>query len=332
MRGVIVEPADPSARGGGPETLVVTDLPAPSPGRGELLVAVAATAVNRADVLQRKGLYPPPPGAPATLGLELAGTVTALGPDVTGWSVGDTCCAVVAGGGYAELATVPASTAMPLPPGLDLVTAAAVPEVYATAYDNVFLRAGLSAGETVLLHGGSSGVGTAGILLAKRGGATVAVTASSSTKLDACRQLGADIAIDYRQREDFDVALREANDGRGADVVLDIVGGPYLSRNLAALEVEGRMVVIGLMGGGSAEINLAALLSRRLTLMGSTLRARSVAAKAQLAERLVADVWPGFADGSLRPVIHTTMPLEDIAEAHRLMESSAHIGKIVVTL
>lgn len=325
MRAVIAP--DP----GGPEALTLTELPDPSPGPGELLVAVAATAVNRADVMQRRGMYPPPAGAPDTLGLELSGTVVGLGEGVEGFAEGDEVCAVVAGGGYAELAVVPASTAMPLPPGLDIVEAAAVPEVFSTAHDAVVIQGRLAAGETVLLHGGSSGVGTAGIQLARRLGADVVVTVGTEEKAAACRDLGADLAINYREVEGFAAAIREAR-GRGVDVILDIIGARYLAENLRALEDDGRMVTIGLMGGTTAELDMAQVLRRRLTLRGSTLRARSVEAKAALARSMVADVWPGFADGSLRPIIHERFALDDVAEAHALMESSAHIGKILLVV
>lgn len=314
---------------GGPEVLAVIDLPAPEHGPGDLLVDVAATAVNRADILQRQGAYPPPPGASDVLGLELSGVVAAVGAEVDGWSVGDPVCAVVASGGYAEQAVIPAATAMPLPPGTDPVTAAAVPEVFATAFDNLFVRGGLRHGEVALLHGGSSGVGTAGIQLADRAGATVVVTVGTADKAAACTDLGADHAINYREAEDWAAEVRDTVGG--VDVLLDIIGAKYLAQNLSVLNVEGRMVVIGLMGGVTAEVNLGLVLSRRLTVRGSTLRARSVADKAVLAQQLVRQVWPGFADGSLRPVIHTTMPLGDAAEAHALMESSDHIGKIVLT-
>jgi NADPH2:quinone reductase len=313
---------------GGPEALQLVDLPDPRPGADELLVEVAATAVNRADVLQRRGHYPPPPGAPDTLGLELAGTVAAVGQEVTGWAVGDEVCAVVAGGGYATHAVVAASTAMPLPPGLDLVTAAAVPEVFTTAYDALVLQAGLAPGEVALLHGGSSGVGTAGIQLVRRAGARAVVTVGSPAKAEACRRLGAELAIAYRE-VDFAEAVRAAVGG--VDVLLDIIGGRYLRQNLAVLNPDGRMVVIGLMGGAAGELDLGLVLSRRLTVRGSTLRARPVPAKAVLARRVVAEVWPGFADGSLQPVIHATFPLEAVADAHALLESSDHIGKIVLT-
>lgn len=317
---------------GGPDALQVVELPDPTPGPEDLVVDVVATAVNRADVLQRKGHYPPPPGSPSTLGLELSGTVAAIGSAVEGWAVGDEVCAVVGGGGYAEMAVVPASTAMPPPPGLDLLSAAAVPEVFATAWDNVFRRAGLRAGETVLLHGGSSGVGTAGIQLARRAGAEVVVTVGTEKKAQACRELGADLAVNYREEEDFAAAVREARDGRGVDVVLDIIGGPYLRQNLSVLEADGRMAVIGLMGGPKAELNMGMLLMKRLTVIGSTLRARPVAEKAEIARSLVADVWPGFADGSLRPVVHSRYPLDRVAEAHAEMESSTHIGKILLEI
>ena len=315
---------------GGPDALQVVELPDPTPGPEDLVVDVVATAVNRADVLQRKGHYPPPPGSPDTLGLELSGTVSAIGSAVEGWTVGDEVCAVVGGGGYAEKAVVPASTAMPPPPGVDLVSAAAVPEVFATAWDNVFRRAGLQAGEAVLLHGGSSGVGTAGIQLARRAGAVVVVTVGTEEKAQACRDLGADLAVNYTEEEDFAAAVREARDGRGVDVVLDIIGGPYLRQNLSVLDTDGRMVVIGLMGGPKAEMNLGVLLVKRLTVIGSTLRARPVPEKAEIARSLVADVWPGFADGSLRPVVHSRYALDRVAEAHAEMESSTHIGKILL--
>ncbi len=325
MRAVIVrEP-------GGPEALEVVERPEPEPGPGELLIDVAATAVNRADVLQRQGNYPPPEGASDVLGLELSGTVAGIGTEVRGWRIGDEVCAVVAGGAYAERALVPAATAMPLPPGLSLVEAAAVPEVFATAWDNVVRRGRLANGERLLVHGGSSGVGTAAIQLGVRQGAEVFVTASTEAKLAACRDLGATLGIDYRA-EDFVEAVKDATGGRGVDVVLDIIGAKYLESNLRALAVEGRLVIVGLMGGAKAEINLGRLLPRRLTVTGSTLRARGVADKAALASDLVERVWPGFADGSLRPVIDEVLPIEDAARAHERMERSDHIGKLVLTL
>lgn len=315
---------------GGPEALSLVKRPDPVPDDGELLVRVACTSVNRADVLQRRGMYPPPPGASEVLGLELAGTVVGRGAGVADWSEGDQVCAVVAGGGYATMATIPAAVAMPLPPGIDLVDAAAVPEVFTTAYDALVIQAGLAAGETVLLHGGSSGVGTAGIQLAKRAGADVVVTVGTAEKGEACRELGADLVVNYRDTDDFAKEIRHHR-GSGVDVLLDIIGGPYLTRNLSVLETGGRMVTIGLMGGPKGELNMGLLMAKRLTLMGSTLRARPVAQKAALANRMVEEVWPGFADGSLRPIIHSRYGLEDVAEAHAEMESSTHIGKILLT-
>lgn len=315
---------------GGPEALQIVERPDPEPGAGELLVRVAATALNRADILQRRGKYPPPDGATDVLGLEAAGAVEALGEDVSGWSVGDGVCAVLPGGGYAELVTVPAAVAMPLPPGVSPVDAAAVPEVFATAFDNVFLRAGLSTGETLLVHGGASGVGTATLQLAKRAGCRVLVTAGSQERVDACVALGADDGVVYRDNDWAKVVL-EKTSGRGVDVVLDIVGGSYLRPNLSCLATEGRLVIIGLGGGAKAEINLGVVLSKRLALMGSTLRARTTEEKAPLMQRLVADVWPGFADESLRPVIDRVLPLERVAEAHAALESGEAVGKIVLT-
>ena len=314
---------------GGPEVLRVVQRPDPAPGPAELLVRVAATAVNRADVLQRRGLYPPPPGASDVLGLEASGVVETLGSEVTGWSVGDPVCAVLPGGGHAELVVVPASVSLPVPPGLSLVEAAAVPEVFTTAYDNVLVRGRLRAGETLLVHGGASGVGTATIQLAKRAGATVLVTAGSPQRVRACVALGADDGFVYR---DADIAAEvlARTDGRGADVILDVVGGPYLEPNLRALAVEGRLVVIGLQGGAKAELDLSLVMTRRLSVAGSTLRARSVAEREPVMAGLLRDVWPGFADGSLRPVVDRVLPLEQVAEAHAAMEASEHVGKIVL--
>ncbi len=317
---------------GGPDVLELRTLPDLEPGPGELLVQVRASAVNRADVLQRQGRYPPPPGASDVLGLEMAGEVAALGDGVTGWSRGDGVCAVLGGGGYAEQAVVPAACAMPLPPGLDPVEAAAVPEVFTTAWDTLFNRGRLATGETALVHGGSSGVGTAAIQLARWRGCTVLVTVGSASKRDACLALGASDGINYREREDFDVAVHDLTGGRGVDVVLDIVGGRYLERNLRCLATDGRLVVIGLMGGTRAELDMGLMMTRRLAITGSTLRARSVDAKATLARQMVAEVWPGFADGSLRPVIDRVLPLARAAEAHATMESSEHVGKIVLAV
>ena len=325
MRAVIAP--DP----GGPEALRVVDRPAPDPGPGDLLVRVAAAGVNRADVMQRRGLYPPPPGASDVLGLEVAGTVEAVGSSAGRWTVGDRVCAVLAGGGYAELALVPAATALPWPEGLDAVGAGAVPEVFATVYDNVVRRARLAPGQSVLFHGGTSGIGTAGIQLAKRMGCHVLVTAGSDAKLAACRELGADEAINYRS-EDIVERVRQATGDRGVDVILDIIGADYLETNLRCLATEGRLAIIGLMGGAKTEIDLRRVLTGRLTVLASTLRPRPVEDKAALARLLEAEVWPGFADGSLRPVIDRTFPLEEAAAAHARMEASDHIGKLVLTL
>lgn len=324
MRAVVAQGA------GGPEVLAVVERPDPQPGPGELLVRVTATAVNRADVLQREGRYPPPTGASDVLGLECSGTITAIGEGVRGWAVGDEVCAVLAGGGYAELAIVAAATAMPLPPGLSLVEAGAVPEVFATALDNLLVRGALRAGETALIHGGASGVGTAAIQLAVRAGARVLVTAGSQQRIEACRALGASDGF-LHSTDDLVGEVRERTDARGADVILDVVGGATLGANLRGLAVEGRLVVIGLQGGAKGDLDLGLMLARRLTVRGSTLRARSVEEKAAVAARLVAEVWPGFADGSLRPVIDRVLPLDQAAEAHRALEAGEVVGKIVLT-
>lgn len=320
-----------AARPGGPEVLEVVEVPDPAPGTDELLVRVHAAGVNRADVMQRQGAYPPPPGASEVLGLEVAGEVVAAGAESAGWRPGDRVCALVAGGGYAELAAVPALAALPVPDGLSLVEAAALPEAFMTAWDNVMVRGRLAPRETLLVHGGSSGVGTAAIQLAKRHGCHVIVTASTPAKLKACAELGADAGFSYRE-EDFVAGVERTTSGGGADVVLDIVGAPYLDRNLRCLALEGRLVVIGLMGGARAELDLSRLLRRRLTLTASTLRARTPGEKARLAADVREHVWPGFSDGTLRPVVDRALPLEDAAEAHRVMEASEHVGKLVLTV
>lgn len=314
---------------GGPEALRVVERPDPEPGPDQVLVRVAATAVNRADVLQRQGAYPPPEGAGDVLGLELSGTVLALGEGVDDWAVGEQVMAVVAAGGYAELAVVPAATLLAVPPGVDLVSAAAVPEVFTTVYDAVFLRGQLAEGETLLVHGGSSGIGTAAVQLARYGRARVIVTASTPAKIEAAVALGADAGIDYR-REDFVARALALTDGRGVDVILDVVGGAYLARNLEALAVEGRLVVIAVQGGRTAELDLGRLMRRRQTVTAATLRARPVEAKAALAARIRTDVLPGFADGSLRPVVDRVLDLDDVAEAHRVLEAGEHVGKVVL--
>ena len=316
---------------GGPDVLAVVERPDPEPGPGEVLVAVDAAGVNRADLLQREGRYPPPPGASDVLGLEVAGRVVGLGAGVERWAVGDAVCAVVPGGGYAELAVVAEATAMPLPPGLDPVAAAAVPEAFSTAWDNVVRRGGLGRGETLLVHGGASGVGTAALQLGVRAGAQVLATASTAAKRRTCEELGAARTIDYTS-EDFVAVVDEVTDGRGVDVVLDLVGGAYLDRNLRSLALEGRLVVIALQGGARAELDLARLLTRRLAVMGSTLRARGLAERSELARDLVSRVWTGFADGALRPVVDRVRPLEEVAEAHARMAAGEHIGKLVLAV
>ena len=314
---------------GPPEVLRPATRPTPRPGPGEVLVRVAAAGVNRADVMQREGRYPPPPGASDIPGLELSGTVVAAGDGVTDVAVGDDVCAIVTGGGYAEYCLVPAPQCLPIPASVSLRDAAALPEAYMTVWTNVFERGRLAAGETFLVHGGSSGIGTAAIQLAKLFGARVFATAGSAEKCQACVELGADVAINYRE-QDFVEAVREATNGRGADVILDMVGGAYLQRNVGSLAVEGRLVIIALMEGTKAEANLASLMSRRLTITGSTLRARSVHQKAAIAAQLRAKVWVRMTAGELRPVIHATYPLADAAEAHRVMQSSTHIGKLLL--
>lgn len=314
---------------GGPEALRLVERDDPSPGPGDALVAVHATAVNRADVLQRRGHYAPPPGASEVLGLELAGEIVGLGDGVEGWSIGDPVMAVVGGGGYAELAAVPAVTLLGVPSSLGLVEAAAVPEVLTTVWDNVVLRGRLTADETLLVHGGSSGIGTMAVQVGRRLGSRVLVTASSPAKLAAAAALGAQAGIDY-STEDFVDRAMELTDGRGVDVLLDVVGGSYLDRNLRALAVEGRLVVIGLQGGARAELDLGLMLSRRLSVAASSLRARSTEEKAALAAVVARDALPGFEDGSLRPVVDRVLPLERVADAHRAMEAGEHVGKLVL--
>lgn len=320
-----VEISDP----GPPEALRPVVRPTPRPGSGEVLVRVAAAGVNRADVMQREGRYPPPAGASDIPGLEVAGTVAAVGGDVAEVAVGDEACAIVSGGGYAEYCVVPAPQCLPIPDTVSLRDAASLPEAYMTVWTNVFERGRLAAGETFLVHGGSSGIGTAAIPLAKLRGARVFATAGTDEKCTACTALGADLAINYRE-QDFVGVVREATGGRGVDVILDMVGGAYLQRNVDSLALEGRLVIIALMEGASAEVNLAALMSKRLTVTGSTLRARRVDQKAEVARAVREHVWPHVASGRLRPTIHATYPLADAAEAHRVMQSSRHIGKLLL--
>jgi putative PIG3 family NAD(P)H quinone oxidoreductase len=314
---------------GAPDVLKPATLPVPAPGPGEVLIRVAAAGVNRPDVLQRRGAYPPPAGASPLPGLEVAGTVAALGPGAHGFAVGDRVCALLAGGGYAEWCVAPAPQCLPVPAGLTLTEAAALPETTFTVWTNVFERGRLKGGETLLVHGGSSGIGTTAIQLAVAFGATVFTTAGDSEKCDACMRLGAARAINYRE-EDFVAVVLAETDGRGVDLVLDMVGGDYVARNLKAMAVEGRHVSIAFQAGATVSIDLAAVMQRRLTLTGSTLRPRTVAQKGAIAAALKAEVWPLIETGAYRPVIHATFPLERAADAHTLMESSGHIGKIVL--
>ncbi len=314
---------------GGPEVLTLAELPDPVPGPGEVLVDVAATAVNRADVLQRQGHYPPPPGAPEHPGLECSGTVAALGAGVAGWQVGDEVCALLAGGGYATRVAVPAGQLLPVPAGVGLVEAAALPEAACTVWSNVFSLARLQPGEVLLVHGGASGIGTMAVQLAARAGATVVATVGSAAKAQRVRELGADRAVLYRE-EDFVAVVRAETGGRGADVVLDVMGAAYLARNVRALADGGRVVVIGLQGGTRAELDLAALLAKRGTVHATALRSRSAAQKAVIVEEVLAGVWPAVEAGEVRPVVDRVLPLADAAEAHRVLEASEHVGKIVL--
>ena len=309
---------------GGPEALTWAEVPDPVPGDGEVVVDVAAGAVNRADLLQRQGLYAPPPGASPYPGLECSGRIAEVGPGVTGWAVGDEVCALLAGGGYAQRVAVPSGQLLPVPEGVDLVTAAALPEVTATVWSNVFMVAHLRPGETLLVHGGSSGIGTMAVQLGKAVGATVAVTAGSAAKLAACRDLGADILVNYRE-EDFAEAVTP-------DVILDIIGAKYLQRNVDALAVNGRLVVIGLQGGVKGELNLGTLLSKRAAIAATSLRPRPPAEKSAIVAAVREHVWPLIEAGAVRPVVDRTVPMADAVEAHRVVERSEHVGKVVLTV
>ncbi len=314
---------------GEPEVLVPAERPVPRPAGGEVLIRVAAAGVNRPDVMQRQGKYPPPPGASDLPGLEVAGTVAAVGADVARWQVGDRVCALVAGGGYAEYCVAPALQCLPVPGDLDPVAAAAIPETFFTVWTNVFERGRLSAGEWLLVHGGSSGIGTTAIQLGRAFGARVLATAGTAEKCAACERLGAERGINYRD-EDFVEVVGERTGGRGVDVVLDMVGAAYLERNVDCLAPNGRLVVIGLLGGAKGTVKLLPVLQRRLTITGSTLRSRSVDEKAAIARALEQHVWPLLEQGTVRPVVDRTFALADAAEAHRLMERSGHIGKLVL--
>lgn len=320
-----IDPAEP----GGPEVLQPVTRPVPVPGAGEVLIHVAAAGVNRPDVLQRRGMYPPPPGAPTIPGLEVAGQIVALGPDVPADALGRNVCALVAGGGYAEYCVAPLAQCLTVPSGLSMAEAAALPETLFTVWTNVFQRGAAQAGETILIHGGTSGIGTTAIALCKLFGLTVIVTCGAADKCAAAIALGADHAINYAS-EDFVDGVKAATGGAGVDLVLDMVGGDYVPRNLACLKEDGRHVTIAVQRGMTAEINIAALMVRRLTMTGSTLRARPLAFKAQLAAELRHHVWPLIADGKLRPVMDQSFALTDAAAAHARMEAGAHIGKIVL--
>ncbi|RYB89217.1 NAD(P)H-quinone oxidoreductase [Nocardioides glacieisoli] len=313
---------------GGPEVLSVGEVDAPRAGAGEVVIEVVATAVNRADTLQRQGFYPPPPGATDTIGLECSGRIAELGDGVTGWSVGDEVCALLAGGGYAARVAVPVGQVMPVPGGVSLVEAACLPEVAATVWSNVFMTAHLQKGERFLVHGGAGGIGTMAIQLATARGAEVFTTAGSPEKLELCRSLGAAHAIDYHD-EDFVEVLQDAG---GADVILDNMGAKYLGRNVTALATAGRLVIIGMQGGAKGELDINALLRKRASVTATSLRARPVPEKAAICCGVVENVWPLVASGAIRPIVETTMPLEDVARAHQLMEDGSHSGKIVLTL
>jgi putative PIG3 family NAD(P)H quinone oxidoreductase len=308
------------------------EVPDPVCGPGEVIVDVVATAVNRADLMQRQGFYPPPPGASEILGLECSGVVSEVGADVTDWSVGDEVCALLAGGGYAERVAVPAGQLLPRPAGVELATAAALPEVVCTVWSNVFLLAGLRRGDSFLVHGGSSGIGTMAIQLAARAGARVFTTAGTAAKLDVCRELGAEVGINYRD-EDFAERVREETDGGGVDVVLDNMGAKYLARNLDALAVGGRLVSIGMQGGTKAELDLGALMRKRGSVHATTLRARPATGpggKAEIVAAVRHDVWPDVERGVVRPIVDRRLPMSRAAEAHRVVEASEHIGKVLL--
>jgi len=319
---VITEPGEP-------EVLHWQEVPDPVPGPGEVIVDVAASGVNRADLMQRQGFYPPPPGAPPYPGLECSGRVRAVGPGVAGWRPGDQVCALLAGGGYAEQVAVPEGQLLPVPENMDVTSAAAFPETACTVYANVFQLAGLAGGETLLVHGGSGGIGTMAIQLAKAFGARVACTAGSQQKLARCRQLGADVAINYRT-EDFVAAVLDATGGAGADVILDIMGASYLGRNLASLATGGRLVIIGRQGGSRAELDLGVLQGKRATVHATTLRARPAHEKAAVVTAVRDNVWPLIRAGKVTAVIDRELPMSQAAQAHRVMAGSEHIGKILL--
>ncbi len=316
---------------GGPEALTWAEVPDPKPDTGEVLIDVAATAVNRADVMQRQGHYPPPPGAPPYPGLECSGRIAALGDGVTGWDVGDEVCALLAGGGYAEQVAAPAGQLLPVPAGVSLVEAAGLPEVTCTVWSNVFMAARLQPGEVFCVHGGASGIGTMAIQLAARHGARVFCTAGTPEKRALCRELGADVAIDYHD-EDFVARIADETGGHGADVILDNMGASYLRRNVDALATDGRLAVIGMQGGRIGELDLGALMARRGTVTSTGLRARSREGKAEIVSAVLANVWPALENGEVHPVVDRALPLTEAAEAHRIVESGGHVGKLLLTV
>ena len=319
------------AESGGPDVLRPTERPVPLPSPGEILIAVAAAGINRPDVVQRLGLYPPPPGASDIPGLEVAGKVAALGEGVTQWNEGDSVCALVTGGGYAEYTSAPAAQVLPVPGDFDMVTAAGIPETFFTVWSNVFERGRLVAGESILIHGGSSGIGTTAIQLVHAFDATSYVTVGTAEKARFCEELGAAAAINYKE-QDFVDEIKAITDGAGVDVILDMVGGGYLPRNIRLLRPDGRLVQIALMAGAKGELDLGRVMTRRLTVTGSTLRARSVEFKGAIADSLRDRVWPLFEAGKISPVIHQTFPLNEASRAHELMETNAHIGKIILSV
>jgi NADPH2:quinone reductase len=319
------------ARPGGPQVLQPVEIPIPSPGPREVLIRVAAAGVNRPDLMQREGKYPPPKGASDIPGLEVSGTVASCGPGAERWREGDEVCALVSGGGYAEYCVAPEVQCLPVPSPVDLISAAAMPETFFTVWTNVFDRGRLQSGESFLVHGGASGIGTTAIQLARAFGARVFATAGNDDKCAACVRLGAERAINYKT-EDFSAALMALTDGHGIDVILDMVGAPYFSRNIDLLALEGRLVQIAVLHGAKAEINLVRLLRQRITISGSTLRSRTAEEKGAIAAAIERAVWPLVAEGKIRPVVYATFPLKQAAEAHRLMESGSHIGKIVLTV
>jgi len=315
---------------GDADALVLDEVPAPTPAAGEVLVQVAAAGVNRADLMQRQGFYPPPPGSSAYPGLEVSGTISVLGDDVTGWAIGDQVCALLSGGGYAEQVAVPATQLLPVPSGVSLVDAAALPEVVSTVWSNVFMTANLQVGQTILIHGGSSGIGTMAIQLARAIGARIAVTAGTAGKLEHCRELGAEILINYRE-QDFVQTLNDATHEHGADVILDNMGAKYLARNVSALAVNGRLVIIGLQGGVKAELDIGTLLRKSAAVIATSLRGRPAAEKATIVAAVREHVWPLIETGQVKPVIHRTFPLTQAADAHRELEAGASIGKVLLT-